>query len=373
MHFLQSVEARFLQWLSAPAKNAAGRMGLYRIIYSFFCLWFFSQLEFSELKSVPASEWEPPVLFFWLGPPPEWFFPVAESVLAASLVLLLLGYRTRLATLLVFLSGFSLATVRGSLLLQERTIVLPIFYVPLLMLFSEWGSTYSIDAITKRHPTPQDESWRYIWPARGLMIVLGILYFTSALFKLTGAWVTNPHFVSRFVLEKSIDSYLDNGLTPNPLGPLLARSAFIVPAQYVVLLFEAAFILVLFSSVARAVFFRLVLLFHSCNTFFLGIPFAAVLSVYAAFPDWQSLYQRFYPQWLRLTWLKTLPAATLNGSSLFLAVLVGVLWNTTPIPRRAFSLFGLLDYQTIWFAIFPLALLWLVVSVYRWLRPLLKH
>lgn len=373
--FFQFVEAPYSKWLSAPADNAAGRMGLYRIIYSVFCLWFFSYLKFTELGEIPAAQWNPPRLFVWLSQPPLWFFPVTESVLAASLILLLVGYWTRTATLLVFLFGFGLAIMRHSLLLQERTLMLIVFYVPLFMIFSDWGSTYSIDSLVKQRrgqsvPHPHNSSWHYIWPSRGLMVVLSFLYLSSAVIKIKeGDWVTNPYYVSNFMLSKGIASYLNNGFPVNPLSPLLARSSFlIVPSQYIVLLFETAFILVLFSRVARAIIFRLVLIFHSCNTFFLGIPFAAVLSVYAAFPDWQRLYERFYPRWLRLTWLTKLPTAYLTSSSLFLAVLIGLLWNTTSIPRTVFGLFRVLDYQTIWFAIFPLALLWLVVSVYQWLR-----
>ncbi|MGF1480326.1 MAG: hypothetical protein ACFB4I_12680 [Cyanophyceae cyanobacterium] len=305
---------------------------------------------------------------------------MAESMLAAALILLLVGYRTRTATLLVFLCGFGLAVMRHSLLLREHTLMLLVFYVPLFMFFSNWGSTYSIDALLKQRrsqfvPHPHDSSWHYIWPSRGLMVVLSFLFLSSAVIKIKeGDWITNPNYVSNFMLSKGIASYLNNGFPVNPLGLLLARSRFlIVPSQYIVLLFETAFILVLFSGVARAIIFRLVLIFHSCNTFFLGIPFAAVLSVYAAFPDWQQLYERFYPRWLRPTWLAKMPTVLLISSSLFSAALIGVLWDTTPIPRTVFSLFGLINYRTIWFVIFPLAVIWLVTSIYHWLWPQYKY
>ena len=35
MRFFQRLERRYVQWLTRPAQNAAGRMGLYRIVYSF--------------------------------------------------------------------------------------------------------------------------------------------------------------------------------------------------------------------------------------------------------------------------------------------------------------------------------------------------
>ncbi len=372
MNFFKKLEVSFEQWLSAPATNAAGRIGLYRILYSLFFLWFFSYLRFTELALIPASQLNPPLLFSWLTKPPEWFFPIAESLLAATLVLLLVGYRTRLVTVLVFFLGFGLAGIRASLFLKEHTIMLVVFYVPLFMSFSDWGSTYSIDAILRRRrgqfvPDPKDSSWRYIWPSRGLMVVLGFLFASAAIIKFRKLdWITNPHFVSDFMLRKSVESYLNNGFPINPIVPPLANfDFFIIPAQYIVLLFEAAFILVLFNRFARAIIFRVVLIFHSFNTFFLGIPFASVLSIYLAFPDWQALYQRFYPKWLRLTWLKSLSSPVLVKGSLILAVLTGLLWDTTPIPRAVFGLFGLVDYHTIWFIIFPLSIIWIAVSIYN--------
>ncbi len=369
MKILPRLADRFDRWLRASAPNAAGRMGLYRIVYSFFFLWFFSYLKFTELSYIPVTQWNPPLLFSWLSKPPAIFFPLAESLLAALLILMLVGYCTRLTTVLVFLLGFVLTGMRASLLLREHTIMLTAFYVPLFMSFSDWGSTYSIDAILRRRrgqfcPTPQNSSWRYIWPSKGLMVVLGFLFASAALSKWD--WVINPRFVGDFMLGKSVQSYLRNGFPINPLvAPLAHSNFFIIPSQYIVLLFEAAFILVLFNRFARAIIFRVVLIFHSFNTFFLGIPFASVLSIYLAFPDWQALYQRFYPKWLRLTWLKSLSSPFLVKGSLILAVLTGLLWDTTPIPRAVFGLFGLVDYHTIWFIIFPLSIIWIAVSIYN--------
>ena len=87
--------------------------------------------------------------------------------------------------------------------------------------------------------------------------------------------------------------------------------------------------------------------------------------MYAAFPDWQRLYERFYPKFLRLTGLAKLPAPLLVSGSLGLAVLVGLLWNITPIPRQIFGLFDLLSYQTLWFALLPLVLVWILSPLWQ--------
>ena len=378
MHFFQRIESRYVRWLTRPERNAAGRMGLYRIIYSLFYLWFLSPLRFDELRLVPASQWKPTVILRGLSPLPGISYAAMEMLLVTALILLLLGYKTRIATLIVLIAGFGLASFRTGFLIQERTIVLTVFYVPLFMLLSKWGATYSVDALLKQKQgrdivDPKDSSWRYIWPARGLMIVLSNLFLSAAVVKLMEmSWLVEPRFVGDFLLSKGVKSYLTNGFPIHPLGPYIGQTdALAIAAQYTVLLFEAAFVLVLFNRIAQAIIFRLAPIFHSFNTLLLGIPFTSVLSIYAAFPDWQSLYERFYPAGLRLNGLAKVPALLLKVGSVSLALLVGSLWNTTPIPRQLFGLFYLLSYQTLWFGLLPFILLWVLSPL--WQRINSKH
>lgn len=375
MNFFQRLNYRYVEWLTRPAQNAAGRIGLYRIIYSFFYLWFLSPLHFSELGLVPTSQWDPTILFSGLSPLPSMGYSAMEILLIMALILLLLGYKTRLATLVVLVTGFGLAGFRTGFLIQERTIVLTVFYVPLFMLFSRWGETYSIDAVLRQkrgQPTtsPQISSWRYIWPVRGLLIILAILFLSAAVIKcIKLAWIVNPRLVGDFILAKGIKSNLSNGFPIVPLGPFIGRTDVLaIPSQYIVLLYETAFVLVLFNRFAQKLIFRLAPIFHSFNTLLLGIPFISILSMYAAFPDWQRLYERFYPKALRIRGLRQLSSQLLVVGSVSLSLLVGLLWNTTPIPRRIFGLFGLFSYETLWFALLPFICLWILSPLWQSLK-----
>lgn len=372
MNRFQRLERRYSLWLTRPAKNAAGRMGLYRIVYSLFYLWFLAPLRFTELSLVPTRQWQPTILFSGLSPLPGAAYPAIEVLLVISLVLQLIGYKTRIANLMVLIMGFALAVFRTGLLAEDRTLVVTVFYVPLFMLFSNWGATYSIDALLRQKQgqpvaDPKTPSWHYIWPARGLMMVLSTLFLSAAIEKFNSLdWLVNPRFVGDFLLVKGLSSYLNNGFPVSPLGPKLGQlDAFIIPAQYIILLFEAAFVLVLFSRIAQAVILRLAPIFHSFNTLLLGIPFISVLSIYAAFPDWQTLYERFYPQPLKIRGLAKLPSSLLSLGSAGLAVLVGLLWNTTPIPRQIFGLFGIFSYHTLWFGLLPFIVLWILSPLWR--------
>lgn len=372
MNRFQSLERRYSLWLTRPANNAAGRMGLYRIVYSLFYLWFLTHLRFAELSLVPTSQWQPTILFSGLSPLSGAAYPVMEILLVIALVLQLIGYKTRIASLMVLTMGFGLAVFRTGLLMEDRTLVVTVFYVPLFMLFSNWGATYSIDALLRQKQgqpvaDPKASSWHYIWPARGLMVVLSILFLSAAIEKFNSMdWLVNPRFVGDFLLAKGVSSYLSNGFPVSPLGPKLGQiDVFIIPAQYVILLFETAFVLVLFNRFAQALIFRLAPIFHSFNTLLLGIPFISVLSIYAAFPDWQMLYEQFYPQPLKLRGLAKLPSPLLSLGSVGLAVLVGLLWNTTPIPRQIFGLFGIFSYHTLWFGLLPFMVLWILSPVWQ--------
>lgn len=370
---LKKLENNYTQWLSSPQVNAAGRIGLFRILYSLYCLWFYSYFQFSEMSLVPTIQWNPIQLFSWFNAPPPYVFPILESLLSASLILLLIGYKTRLATVLVFLFGSSLAGIRISLFMREHVLMIIAFYVPLFMMFSLWGCTYSIDAILRKRkglftPNPQDSSWKYFWTSRGLMVILALLFFSSGLAKIIKKqWIINPDFVGNLMVAKTVDSYLSNGFPVNPLSIFIGHHDFLsVSMQYGALIFETLSILIIFSPIARTIFFYIAPLFHSFNTFFLGIPFAAVIGIYLAFPDWQALYERFYPKYPSFNWLNKLSSSMLIIGSIISCAIVGLTWNMTPFTRYLFSWGELINYHTIWFIIFPVSVIWLIASLYNY-------
>ncbi|ACB52703.1 hypothetical protein cce_3355 [Crocosphaera subtropica ATCC 51142] len=367
---LKQLEKNYTQWLSSPAPNAAGRIGLFRILYSIFSLWLCSYLHYGEMGLVPAIQWKPILLLSWLDSPPYQLIPIFESLLVSSLILLLVGYQTRLATLFVFVLGSGLTAIRFSLFMGDALFMVQYFYIPLFMLFSHWGDTYSIDSILakrqgKMTPQPQNSSWRYFWSSRGLLVVYTLLMFSSAFFKIIKKeWIFNPNFVGYLIIDKTFNSYLNNGFPVNPISIFIAhhRSLYI-PMQYFALIFETSAILILFIPIVRFLFFRLIPIFHFSNTFLMGIPFATVIGIYLAFPDWQSIYERFYPKFFRFNWLNKLSSPILIISSISIAAIVGMTWNILPVFRYIFSWFGLVKFHTIWLIIFPFALIWAIRSI----------
>ncbi len=375
---LQKFNKRFTLWMSSPEVNAAGRIGLFRILYSIYCLWLYSHFRFSELSTIPTIQWEPIHILFWLNsPPPPYSFPVTESLLAFCLILLLVGYKTRLATALILLLSSGLIAVRHSLFMGDSVSIIPAFYIPLFMLFSPWGDTYSIDAILKERkglpiPKPQDSSWRFFWHCRGLLIILALLFFSSGFHKiLKKDWLVYPHFVGHLLVGKTVNSYLTNGFPINPISIFIGHHRSIhIPMQYGALVFETAAILIIFIPLVKSIFFRTVPLFHCFNAFFLGIPGPTFLPIYFAFPDWQYLYERFYPKWLKLNWLNKFSSSSLIVSSLLIATFVGVTWNILPITRNVFSWFQLINFHTIWVIVLMFVLIWNISFLYNWFKKI---
>lgn len=370
---IKNIDRRYTQWLTSSEKNAAGRIGLFRILYSLYSLWLYTYFRCEEMILLPTIAWHPPKFLFWLDAPPPFVFGFLESMMAASLVLLMIGYKTRFITVVVFILSMSLSGIRlGFGLIAYKPIVVTAFYVPLFMMFSLWGSTYSIDSILRKRkglytPSPKDSSWHYFWVCRGLMVILAMLFFSSGLSKIIKKdWIINPHFAGNLMVQKTLESYLNNGFPINPLSIYIANHDFLsIPMQYGALAFETLSIFIIFSSIIRRIFFYVVPIFHSFNTFLMGIPFTTAIGIYIAFPDWQVLYKKFYPKRLSFSWLNNLSSSILITGSIIISLTVGITWNTLPVTRNLFGLGGFINFHTIWFVIFFAALVRIFSLIYR--------
>ncbi|MGF1523532.1 MAG: hypothetical protein ACFBSF_14545 [Leptolyngbyaceae cyanobacterium] len=365
--------------MKSPVPNAAGRMGLFRILYSLFSLWLCSYLHYGEMSLIPAEQWEPTLLLAWLNHPPYTVIPICEALLAAALILLLVGYQTRVATFMIFLLGVCLTAIRIGLFMADHLFMIQYFYIPLFMIFSCWGDTYSIDSILRERqgkfiPQIRDPSWRYFWPSKGLLVIYALLMFSSAYSKvLEWDWISNPNFVGNLIAIKTIGSYLDNGFPVNPISIWISQQPWLyIPIQYGTLIFETVSILILFSPVIRFLFFRIIPIFHFANTFLMGIPFATVIGIYLTFPDWQMIYERFYPKAWCFTWLKRLSSTTLISVAILGAAFVGSTWNILPLTRYIFSGFHLINFHMAWLVIFPFALAWGITSIYLESKRMLR-
>jgi hypothetical protein len=291
-----------------------------------------------------------------------------ESSLVAALVVLLAGLWVRTITLAVLLLGTLLEAFHQSFGEVEHASVFLVFYVPLFMLGSEWGSTWSLDALVARRAgrvprSPSDDSWRLALPIRGVLIMLVLLFFSAVVAKwLRGDWLTAPDRITNLLLSKNMEAVVA-GLRPCPILPFVVATPLVWASFRIgVLLFEGSFVLVLLGGQVRAAYLAATLIFHALCALLLTVTFTPILIVYALFVDWQTAVASVIP---RMRWLgdflERVPSGVLTPGVLVLAALGGWSWNLTPTLRRTLQLGGWLDWRTIWLPVLPLAIVW-------WLR-----
>ncbi|MGI8995338.1 MAG: HTTM domain-containing protein [Pyrinomonadaceae bacterium] len=362
------VESSIDDWLTAPEANAAGRLGLFRILFSVFYLWHLSPYHAASQSDLPAFRRSRILLIEYLPQPlPPIFFELLESILVAALVALMIGFCVRVATALVLVSGSVLEALNISFSGEHATVFLA-FYIPFFMLLSgRWGHTYSLDALLRRRGRglevePPDPGWSYFSPVRSV-VVLSALFFSSAIFKVIpgNTWLSHSSFMPNLVHQKSVKAVI-LGLPQNPLAVFISETPMVYKAVcYQVVLFEGLFILSLFNRKLRQFFLALALFFHSVGALWFVVTFTPILIVYALFVDWQALRQKLWSG--RIGLLDPIPSGALICATVILAGAAGVFWNSGESLRTALNAGGLLDWRTIWYPVLPLSLAWCLVAL----------
>jgi hypothetical protein len=245
------------------------------------------------------------------GFPPFPFFEVLLVLLNLSLVAVLVGYRTRWATvftgvLLLVGYGFnySLSNLHHNILL---------LVLPLVMAFSNWGTALSFDARRGRIPD-QVRSWPLVLVA----LLLGYGMFSAGLPKIIGGWLDpSSHAVlGRFIREYYVIERHDL------LAPLfidITNEVFWESLDVATVCYEIGFLFAILHPFTTRLFSVFSIGFHTLVTLILNIPFLPNLIVYAAFVPWHRLANV-----LPLPEADTADARTGAGSTaLLLLVLLG--------------------------------------------------
>lgn len=351
-------------WLTAETPNASGRLGLFRILYALFYLWYLATQTPSMISLLPRFYFDNRILLLrgWPSQPPMWFIQLLESLLTGLLVLLLFGLRTRLVTSLVIVVGLVLEGYITTVDPEQGNILM-VFFIPCFMLLAgHWGDAYSVDRHIKVRAglpavDPRAPSASFM-ASRLLLVFLSIQFVISGCYKLDGTWLSHPRLLGNLMLSTSIDAAY-YGIFVNPFARFIADTPIIYHGlQWFALVFECFFFVCLFGRIPRVLILSAALIFHSLNAILMWVTFTTIMIVYGAFMDWQSLFDRLGLG--RCTdRVTTIPSPILIATALVLALLTGLLWNEAPLARGIFTLGGLVDFQTIWIPIPFIALYWL--------------
>lgn len=337
------------EWIRAPEANAAGRLGLFRILYAVFYLGTLSTRKHERLAFIPASEWDPVPLWAWLTVPPssKVLLGALETVLVLGLICLLIGIRVRAVTWLVLIVGLLLDGLRYSFGKIDHDDTFLVAYIPFIMGFSAWGATYSIDSLIRRRCKQEsvdasDSSSRYGWPIRAVLLLLAQLFTMAGCYKIVGGWLGDFYFLRNLLYERNIGPRFTALHLFVSDTPVLSAGL-----QVGTVLFECLFISALFSRRLRVFFTASAVLFHFLSFLLIHVNFHHMMITYAIFVDWQKLLQRLRPKCVKLS-RGTVPASVpaVVVGCLILGTAGDLLWNSTTIPRGLLS--TLFDTVVIW-------------------------
>jgi hypothetical protein len=356
------------RWFTAPEPHAAGRMGIFRVVYGLFALWHVAVFDLSlvagapdELRTTPIALSDTVGADLSVGQ-----LRLLDAALVAALTLLVFGWRTRTATVAVLVLGLYREALLASLRLEDANPML-VFVVPLFMAVAgRWGDTYSLDARARRRRgdpavDPDDDGWSHALAARAVLVVLAVLFTSAALFKVLdgGTWIGERDLLTNLMLERNVElAHL--GLPGNPVAPWIADHLVVGYAlQLGVVAFEGSFLLALTRRELRDCYLATALVFHAANEFGLAVSFTPILITYGLFVDWQALVRR-------IPFRVGLPAAlgdrVLAAGAVLVAAAVALTWRAG--AHALFDLGGWLTWRSMWIPVVPVALWW-------WARSLL--
>lgn len=294
--------ARFDRWVQAGPFTARD-LGIYRIVYATLLL---INLPRADVTSnTPAALWSPPPgpLSLLSGPPSHTALLGLEVVLAVALGLLVIGFFTTTASLVV---GLTYLLADGTVN-SYGTLDHYVFYgvVPLILCWAGWGRRFSVDA--SRRNTRHVESVPQ-WPLRLLALCLGVGFATAGLPKLMGGWLdTSTQSARSFYFRY----YVLDGRPAGPGGYLvnLDSRAMWEVLDWATVAVELSVLL----TMIRWSWFRRVLIvlvgFHVAVLLTMHIAFSCNVVAYGAFVKWSTFLPRSRRSSRALTGLRAAPVA----------------------------------------------------------------
>lgn len=377
MVIIKRINESIDNWFKAPMDDVLSRLGLFRIIFALFCLWFMSDQFTSRMGALDERYFHIKTLLIEFGPKsmPLDRALFLEVAFIFSLVLLLFGRWTRLATAGVGLVGTVLFAYYNKVDPEHGECFFSTFIPFAMLIDGRWGKAWSLDAVIARgrglpisSAETDDQGRGHSMGVRTLIVLIAALFFSAFYFKIVGTWLQYDWVMGKIVAEANVKSAV-YGTDINPLGPWIIDTPWMYGfLRWFTLAFEAAFILIIFSGRIRDLVIAITMLFHTINGIYFVVTFTCVIITYAAFINWHQWIGCWLPVERIGDRLRRVPPFVLSISALLIAVVFAGLWNAAPWLRQMMNLGGLIDQRTIWFPLAPVTLFMWIVVIYRWIR-----
>ncbi len=300
-------------WIHGFYAPSPGKLGLYRM---FFVLWLFLFIPFRTrfIDGFPASFFHPPVsvVSVFSGFPPEPFFLALDLFVLVTGCALLLGYRTRWASLLLFAA---IITGNSFVFSFGKSIHSILDWLPLVMAFSGWGERYSLDAALGR---AQPSASSAGGPVAIMALLLGFGMFTAGFEKALFGWL-GPEVQASYAHAMLYEALGIGWVGPGSIRDFEASWLWETADWFVVTL-EVGFLFAALHIVSFRAFCTAAAFFHFNNVWFLQITSMSFAGLYPLFFDWSRLEQRVGPFFDRLyARMARRPLVSIGGAALGVA------------------------------------------------------
>ena len=258
-------------------------LGFYRILFCFFFTLFESP-SFAWIGSAPSAFYNPPVLSLTSllnSFPGSGFFQVLDAIILLALIMICVGFLTRISTLVLFAALLAGNHFKYSFGKIDHDIL--VLCVLLVMAIVNWGKSLSIDQlILNRRPGRSSSLWM-------LAVLLTFGFFTAG-FRKAIHWIDFDLGTNGFL------AWLYSGYYSLGRQELLATTAIEVRPLWVwefadvsAVIFELGFILAVINRRLFLFWLLVASCFHFGNCLILNIPFLSYTICYLAFVPWSRL------------------------------------------------------------------------------------
>ncbi len=289
----------FNRWIFESYTVTPEGLGYLRIFTSLFLLFFLIPGQgvehFQFLSSLPNDFYAPPPgpMMLFDGFPGLVFFQLIQTLTILAILLMLIGYRTRWASLL---TGISILILQGFIFsIGKIDHEILIALVPIILSFSNWGAAFSIDSIRKGSDRNVES-----WPLTLLALFIGFMMFTAGFPKILGGWLdiqtqaAQSHLLNQYYVRERQD--LLAGFAVHLNTPLIWELL-----DWGTVLFEIGFLV----SIIRASWFRaficIAVLFHFSTMMTMNIAFLPNFLAYAVFLDWNKVYKASHGGFMKIS------------------------------------------------------------------------
>lgn len=287
---MKITQSSFDRWIFDTYKVSSEGLGLFRICGSLFLLFFLIPgrgLEhYRYLSLLPADFYLPPPgpMMLFDSFPPFIVFQVIYGLIILFTLGMLFGYRTKMTSILAGIFIFMMQGLVYSVGKVNHEILVAIF--PILMAFSNWGVSFSVDSIRNTGKKRKPESW----PLVMLSLFIGFMMFTAGFPKILGGWLDpSTHAVKAHLFRQFFVHEREAFLAGYAIQ--FQYDLFWELLDWITVLFEVGFLV----AVLRATWFRSLLIFvvffHFSTKLLLNISFLPNFLAYAAFLNWTEIYQ----------------------------------------------------------------------------------